>query len=534
MQDAKKRIEEQMETMDDLAAERGMERPIPNADQMERQRNSLSSELKQAQENVHNGSSEFRDAQEEYDKLNRLWDKTMERKNDGELPTPGEIETLKAAVERSRKAADDYLIKKSDVEKPGPKTQKRITAMSRVKENLDLQSRMLGEWEKQLEKKEPEKGYNVLATDTKYLMNQMEAADEGIVGGSREWKEVNKLLKDQEEKWKEYEKKGPDYKMSSKETREMQELNEKMEKAVDRYIQNKAGKDLSPKEQKRLRTMQKVKNHALSQKKKLAGNVKEMVKDAQAMKDLEHLAVYCENPLDSTILVLLLRGASADKRKSLYKQCSKNGVVVESNALRDYEMAPWITQYCSSRGLVIDPDAAALLAEYAGTDLSKIVVETDKLLKNLPEGTGRITAADIEKNVGISREYSIFELTKELSYRNAPKALKVATRIGESPRFAMPMAVSALYTHFLRILKYGALKEKDRYPDRTEIAAALQGVNPFFWKEYDAAVSNYPVRKAMDAISLLCDYDFKGKGGDVGEASPGDLLVELVVKLLNL
>lgn len=259
-----------------------------------------------------------------------------------------------------------------------------------------------------------------------------------------------------------------------------------------------------------------------------------VVKDAQAMKDLEHLAIYCENPLDSTILVLLMRGSSADKRKSLYKQCSKNGVVVESNALRDYEMAPWISQFCSSRGLAIDPDAAALLAEYAGTDMSKIAVETDKLLKNLPEGTGRISASDIEKNVGISREYSIFELTKELSYRNASKALKIATRIGESPRFAMPMAVSALYTHFLRILKYGALKEKNRYPDRTETAAALQGVNPFFWKEYDAAVSNYPVRKAMDAISLLCDYDFKGKGGDVGEASAGDLLVELAVKLINL
>ena len=259
-----------------------------------------------------------------------------------------------------------------------------------------------------------------------------------------------------------------------------------------------------------------------------------VVKEAQAMRDLEQLAVYCENPLDSTILVLLMRGASADKRKSLYKQCVKNGVVVESNSLRDYEMAPWISQYFASRGLTIAPDAAALLAEYSGTEMGRIVVETDKLLKNLPEGETRISASDIEKNVGISREYSIFELTKELSHRNGPKALRIAARIGESPRFAMPMAVSALYTHFVRILKYAALKEKSRYPDRTEIAAALQGVNPFFWKEYDVAVANYPVQKAMAAISLLCDYDYKGKGGEVGEAAPGDLLVELVVKLLNL
>ena len=259
-----------------------------------------------------------------------------------------------------------------------------------------------------------------------------------------------------------------------------------------------------------------------------------VVKDAQAMRDLEKLSVYCENPLDSTILVLLMRGASADKRKALYKQCSKNGVVVESNSLRDYEMPGWISQYFSSRGLDISPDAAALLAEYAGTDMSKIVVETDKLLKNLPEGTTKVSSADIERNVGISREYSVFELTKELSFKNGAKAIAIATRLGESPRFAMPMAVSAMYTHFSRILKYAALKEKSRYPDKTQVAAALQGVNPFFWKEYDVAVANYPVRKAMAAISLLCEYDYKGKGGDAGEATAGELLVELTMKLLNL
>ena len=259
-----------------------------------------------------------------------------------------------------------------------------------------------------------------------------------------------------------------------------------------------------------------------------------VVKDAQAMRDLEKLSVYCENPLDSTILVLLMRGASADKRKALYKQCSKNGVVVESNPLRDYEMPGWISQYFSSRGLDISPDAAALLAEYAGTDMSKIVVETDKLLKNLPEATSKVSSSDIERNVGISREYSVFELTKELSFKNGAKAIAIATRLGESPRFAMPMAVSAMYTHFSRILKYAALKEKSRYPDKTQVAAALQGVNPFFWKEYDVAVTNYPVRKAMAAISLLCEYDYKGKGGDAGEATAGELLVELTMKLLNL
>ena len=259
-----------------------------------------------------------------------------------------------------------------------------------------------------------------------------------------------------------------------------------------------------------------------------------VVKDAQGMRDLEKLSVYCENPLDSTVLVLLMRGSSADKRKALYKQASKNGVVLESNALRDYEMPSWISRYYSGRGLSIDPEAAALLAESAGTNLSRIAVETDKMLKNLPEGTAKVTVQDVERNVGISREFSVFELTKELSSRNSAKALRIASRLGESAKFAMPMAVSALYTHFSRILRYGALKEKERYPDRDAVASALQGVNPYFWKEYDTAVANYPVRKALGVMSLLCEYDYKGKGGETGEATPGELLVELTAKILSI
>ena len=258
-----------------------------------------------------------------------------------------------------------------------------------------------------------------------------------------------------------------------------------------------------------------------------------VVKEAQAMRDLEKVAVYLEQPLDSTILVLLLRGASADKRKSLYKLASKTGVVFESKALRDYEMPAWISAYFSGRGMRIAPDAAALLAEYAGTDMSKIVLEADKLARNLPEGGGEVRSADIEAQVGISRTVSIFELTRELSLKNGPKALNLAARIGAAPRFAMPMAVSALYTHFNRILRYAALKERNRYPDKSAVAAVLQGVNPYFWKEYDAAVANYPIRRLIGIISLLCEYDYKGKGGDAGETLSGDLLVELVAKILS-
>lgn len=258
-----------------------------------------------------------------------------------------------------------------------------------------------------------------------------------------------------------------------------------------------------------------------------------VVKEAQMMKSLEELAVYCQNPLESTVLVIAMHGASADKRKSLYKTVSKIGVVVESQVLRDYEMPKWISMFYRTKGLDIAPDAAALLSEHAGTDLNKIAIETEKMLKNLPEGTTDVTVTDIEKNVGISRQYSIFELTKELSFRNSAKALRIASYIGSSARFAMPMAVSALYTHFYRILKYEALLAKTARPTNEQKSKVL-AVNPYFFSEYDTAVRNYPMNRCMAVISLLREYDYKGKGGDVGEATPAELMVELTAKILNI
>lgn len=258
-----------------------------------------------------------------------------------------------------------------------------------------------------------------------------------------------------------------------------------------------------------------------------------VVKEAQVMKTLEDLAPYCQKPLDSTVLVILLHGASVDKRKALYKSVLKNGVIVESLPLKDYEAEKWLSAYYQERGLLIHPEAARLLLEAAGTDLGKIAVETDKLLKNLPEGVKDIMPEDIEQNVGISRQFSVFELTKALSFKDASKAVRVATHIGETPRFFMPMAVSALFLHFNRILKYGALIQAGRGDDSAAKAKIL-GANPYFFREYDAAVRNYPLQKCMRVISLLSDYDFKGKGGETGEATPGELLVELVTKILNI
>ena len=257
-----------------------------------------------------------------------------------------------------------------------------------------------------------------------------------------------------------------------------------------------------------------------------------VVKEAQQMKGIEDLAVYCAEPLDSTVLVLLMHKASADKRKSLYKTIQKTGIVVDSPAIRDYEIGNWISSYYAGRGLSIEPQAAALLGESAGTDLSVIVAETEKLLRNLPEGCTQVRMEDVEKNVGISRQYSVFELTRELSLKNSAKALKIATHIGTAAKFAMPMAVSALYTHFYRILKYEAALQKNPRMDQQERASIL-GVNPYFLREYDAAVRNYPVPSAMKVISMLCEFDYLGKGGDGATLAPDQMLIELTAKILN-
>ena len=255
-----------------------------------------------------------------------------------------------------------------------------------------------------------------------------------------------------------------------------------------------------------------------------------VVKEAQSMKTLEDLATYCEEPLDSTVLVILMRGAKADKRKALYKTVSKMGVVLESQPLRDYEMGRWISDYYASRGLQIDPDAAALLAESAGTDLGKIALETDKMLKNLPEGATKVTAEDVENNIGISRQFNIFELTKALSARNSQGALYIAARLGSEAKFALPMATAAIFGHFYRLLTLEARLAKG--PVSPQEKAAILGVNPYFLREYDVALANYPLPRLMRVLAAIEEYDYKGKGGAGQDTEDKELLLELTSKIL--
>lgn len=263
-----------------------------------------------------------------------------------------------------------------------------------------------------------------------------------------------------------------------------------------------------------------------------------VVKEAQLMDGLEDIGIYLDAMMPTTILVICFKtsndptrkGKSVDKRTSFYKKACSAGVVFESEQLPDYKMARWIEEYFPTRGLKISPDAAALLAEYAGVDIAKIVMETDKLLKVLPPDTPLVTSADIAANVGMSRDYSAFELTKALSLKDIPKCYRIVHFFAESEkRYPLVMIMAALSSHFLRILRYHALQQAG--VPRSEILSQL-GINPYFGAEYDQAVRNYPLRKTMKVISLLREYDRRSKSNARGSASDGDLLGELISKIL--
>lgn len=264
-----------------------------------------------------------------------------------------------------------------------------------------------------------------------------------------------------------------------------------------------------------------------------------VVKEAQTMKKLEDIAVYFNAIMPSTVLVICYKtqveangrqGKSIDKRSSFYKQALKLGAVFESNKLPDYKMAAWVERFVADKGFNIEPAAAALLSEYAGTDMSKIALEIDKLVKLLSEGEKKITRQDIEKNVGMSREYSVFELTKALSQKDALKSYSISRFFGDSPkRFPLTVTLAALNSHFFRLLRYHALQQAGA--SRSEILSDL-GINPYFAREYDEAVRNYNCRKVFKIISVLRDTDLKSKSGRRGEASDGELLQELVSKIL--
>ncbi|GAA4301863.1 DNA polymerase III subunit delta [Aestuariibaculum suncheonense] len=254
-----------------------------------------------------------------------------------------------------------------------------------------------------------------------------------------------------------------------------------------------------------------------------------IVKEAQDLsRSIEKLADYAKNPQPSTVLVMNYKYKTIDKRKSLYKTLKTTGVIYESKKLYENQVADWIRRVLASQKYSIEPKAAQMLVEFLGTDLSKINNELEKLKIILPDGS-QITPEHIEENIGISKDFNNFELRKAIGERDVVKAHRIVKYFGDNPKDnPMVMTVSLLFSFFSQLLHYHGLSDKSP----RNVAAALK-VNPYFVNDYVTAARNFPMRQVSSVVSTLREFDVKSKGVGANAVSQGDLLKELLVKILG-
>ena len=254
-----------------------------------------------------------------------------------------------------------------------------------------------------------------------------------------------------------------------------------------------------------------------------------IVREAQKLKKIDDLQVYVENPLNSTILVIAYKYEDLDKRKSLYKLLSKKNYYFESDKIPEYQIPGWIDRYLTDRGIMASPDASRLLSEFLGNDLGKIANELEKLIISLPKENPRIDPSLIEKSIGISKDYTPNELWKAIVYRDPLKAARVVNYYaGHSKKEIIPIIFPSLFSNFSRVLIYHNLKDKSD----GNVVAMLK-TYPGYVKDYKTAAAIYPIGSVMNVISLIRSFDMKAKGfGDTG-SDQGDLLRELVFKIMH-
>jgi DNA polymerase-3 subunit delta len=254
-----------------------------------------------------------------------------------------------------------------------------------------------------------------------------------------------------------------------------------------------------------------------------------IVKEAQDLsRTIEKLAEYANNPQSSTILVINYKYKTIDKRKTLYKTLQKVGVVFESKKLYENQVADWIRRTLLSKNYTIVPKAAQMLVEFLGNDLSKISNELDKLKIILPKGT-QITPEHVEVNIGISKDYNNFELRKAVGERDTLKAFQIINYFAENPRDnPMVVTVSLLFSFFSQLLHFHGLHDKSP----RNVASSLK-INPYFVNEYILAAKNFPMKKVSAVVSTLREFDVKSKGVGANALPQGDLLKEMLVRILN-
>ena len=254
-----------------------------------------------------------------------------------------------------------------------------------------------------------------------------------------------------------------------------------------------------------------------------------IVKEAQDLsRTIENLTSYAKNPQPSTVLVVNYKYKKIDKRKPLYKAIQKTGLVYESKKLYENQVADWIRRVLSGKKYKIDAKAAVMLIEFLGNDLSKISNELEKLMLILPVGS-TINPGDIEQNIGISKDYNNFELRKAIGERNILKVNRIINYFGQNQRSnPIVLTISLLNSFFTQMLIYHSLKDKSK----NNVARVLK-ISPYFASDYAVAAKNYPMRKVSKVIALLREGDVKSKGVGANSLSKGDLLKELMFKIIH-
>jgi DNA polymerase III subunit delta len=253
-----------------------------------------------------------------------------------------------------------------------------------------------------------------------------------------------------------------------------------------------------------------------------------IVKEAQDLDKLEDLQYYLEKPLKSTILVIAYKYKKIDQRKSFAKLVDKTGVLFESARLYDNKVPAWITEQIRSRGYNISPQACQMLSEYLGNDLSRIMNEMEKLVINLPAGS-TIDGAIIEKNIGISKDYNIFELQNALGKKDVLKANRIINYFAANPKVNPAVVViTVLFNFFIKVMIYHQLADRSK-----NNVASILGVNQFFVRDFEDAAQNYSFRKLRAVIAILREYDLRIKGVNNASADEGELLKEMVFRILH-
>lgn len=254
-----------------------------------------------------------------------------------------------------------------------------------------------------------------------------------------------------------------------------------------------------------------------------------IVKEAQELvRTIDKLESYAENFQETTVLVIAYKYKTLDKRKKLVKLLDKVGLVFESKKMYENQVGTWIQRVLQGKGYSIEPKASAMLVEFLGNDLSRISNELNKLQIILPKGH-TISAKDIEENIGFSKDFNVFELQNALGAKNQLKAYKIAQYFADNPKDnPMVVTTSLVFSYFVKVLKYHGLKDKN-----PKTAAPILGVSPFFMKDYDVALKNYPMKKVSSIVAGLRDIDVKSKGVGANSLSNHDLLKEMLVTIFN-